>query len=394
MIDILPLYRFFTVLQRHPDCSLGIPDYETLLQVIGQDSSYWYDRQKLYRLCKLLWLKPKQNEYFFKTQFDALVMPITQKSETQKSETQLQKEQRPKQTPSLWEKITSFVKQSFQKKSQEPAPATQPKQTTEPKLPTTASSETLLYLNFEEGKATSGSETETIKYKKNFEFVADFVPLDRRSLIQQWRFLQEKQKGVRHKSQINIPKTVRTFAKQGFLVKPVSEKQLQNQVQLITLIDHRGSMLAFKNLALHIARTAQEMAGIKNHIFFFENIPNQYLRGTEQGQYYVYNNSSHSRSQNVERLLEKYPHTPLLIISDAGVARGNYNENRVTATEDFLAKCRQHTLKIAWINPMPEDRWDIPTAFLIRKHVQMFEANAQGLKKAIALWKGKKIYQS
>jgi len=390
VIEILPLYQFFTAMQKHPDFPLGIPDYQALLQVLSQDNDYLKDPEKLYRLCKLLWLKPKQNEFFFKTQFDALMMPAPKKAEEQTEEKESQNET-PKQVTSFWKKITDFFKKPFQNKSQEQP--IEPKQTKQPhRKPLPTIPETSLYLNFEEGEGISGSKTATTDYKTDFEFVADFVPLDRRSLIQQWRFLQQKQHGFRRKTQINIPKTVRVFAQQGFLVKPIFEKQLQNQVQLITLIDHRGSMLAFKHLALNIAKTAQEMAGIQNQVLFFENVPSKYLRGQEAGQYYAYANQSHSRSQNLERLLEKHPHAPLLIISDAGVAKGNYNENRVTATEYFLAKCRQHTLKIAWLNPMPEDRWDIPTAFLIREYVQMFEANAQGIKKAVALWRGKKTY--
>ena len=80
----------------------------------------------------------------------------------------------------------------------------------------------------------------------------------------------------------------------------------------------------------------------------------------------------------------------VLIFSDAGAARGGYNRERVELTGEFLQEVRRAVRYVAWINPMPESRWDGTTAGEIAELVPMFEITRRGLQGAIAILRGKR----
>jgi uncharacterized protein with von Willebrand factor type A (vWA) domain len=49
--------------------------------------------------------------------------------------------------------------------------------------------------------------------------------------------------------------------------------------------------------------------------------------------------------------------TGVLIVSDAGAARGNFNKDRVEYTVKFLKQLEQSVSYYTWLNPMPNDSW-------------------------------------
>jgi uncharacterized protein with von Willebrand factor type A (vWA) domain len=61
---------------------------------------------------------------------------------------------------------------------------------------------------------------------------------------------------------------------------------------------------------------------------------------------------------------------------------------RVRATAHFLAALKEHTLLVAWLNPMPRARWANSSAQLIAGLVPMFPMEPDGLSNAIDRLRG------
>jgi hypothetical protein len=343
------------------------------------------------KLCRLLWFKPNQNYNLFKKLFEQSFEYLKEElaKEGSKQEDKVEndnntdskqdqteaKNQNQSQSQNQNQNQTQEDKSNdFSDDSQSP---TSPSDTNDP-----------LFLNFEEG---SGKEESNVKEgeKRTFDFIRNYVPLRERELTQHWRFL--KRHTVTNQidsTQINIKRTIQELSENGFIAKPFFKTKKQNKANLLTLIDYKGSMIAFKHLA-HILAESAKKAGIQNKICFFSNVPQVYQAGEEKGQLFVYENQAQTKHLSLKKLFENQVNWAVLVISDAGTGGGSFNLNRIEATEVFLREVYAHTLKVAWLNPMPQDRWDGSSAYLIREMVDMFEANAQGLQKAIRILQGK-----
>ncbi len=83
----------------------------------------------------------------------------------------------------------------------------------------------------------------------------------------------------------------------------------------------------------------------------------------------------------------------MLIVSDGGAARGYRRLERIQATTEFLLDIGQKTNHIAWLNPMPQNRWNRTSAQLIAYRVPMYPMNNQGLSNAIDTIMGKTLSQ-
>ena len=68
--------------------------------------------------------------------------------------------------------------------------------------------------------------------------------------------------------------------------------------------------------------------------------------------------------------------------------RGYRRPGRVRATGEFLAQLRRHTSLVAWLNPMPRDRWSGTSARILAGLVPMFPMEPEGLGYAVDVLRG------
>jgi uncharacterized protein with von Willebrand factor type A (vWA) domain len=87
-------------------------------------------------------------------------------------------------------------------------------------------------------------------------------------------------------------------------------------------------------------------------------------------------------------LQEQVGGSSVLIISDAGAARGYFDSLRLSDTEKFLRKLQAQTYLYAWINPMPKQRWRATTAEDVACLVPMFPLDREGLNDAVNILRG------
>ena len=100
-------------------------------------------------------------------------------------------------------------------------------------------------------------------------------------------------------------------------------------------------------------------------------------------------NAEHTESVSL-RTFAASKRRNILIVSDAGAARGYLNEDRIQQTYTLLHRLRKH--RIAWLNPLPRERWKNTSADIISDFVHMFETgddNGDDLGNIVRLFKSK-----
>ena len=158
-----------------------------------------------------------------------------------------------------------------------------------------------------------------------------------------------------------------------------------NRTELLLLLDCGGSMVPFHGLSHRLAETALQGSRLaKLQIYYFHNCPTGCL----------FYQPSLVKGEPIDNVLNciRSQYTGVLIFSDAGAARGSYNQERIELTRDFLNQLRQQVRYITWLNPIPRHRWSGTSAGKIEHLLPMFEFNRQGLDQAISVLRGQPIH--
>ncbi|NEO23609.1 MULTISPECIES: hypothetical protein [unclassified Moorena] len=217
--------------------------------------------------------------------------------------------------------------------------------------------------------------------KDRFSSNTEFLPITRRQMKQSWRYLRHS---VREGPpvELDLEATVEQAARQGSLLNPVLVPRYVNRTELLLLIDREGSMITFHSLSQRLAETAAREGRLGNAgIYYFHNCPIQY----------IYQDPDLLKGELISSVFARLHHTraTVLIVSDAGAARGGFNPERLRLTKNFLDQARLRVRQIAWLNPMPQGRWLETTAQEIARLVPMFEVSRQGLDQAIDVLRGR-----
>lgn len=208
-----------------------------------------------------------------------------------------------------------------------------------------------------------------------------YWPVTRRFMSYGWRYLRRTVEAG-PAEQLDVDATVRQVAQQGFYLEPVLRQGDQNQAQLLLLIDQNGSMMPLHPLSRAVAETAIYNSGLppgQVSVYYFQNAP------AEEVYYDVF------LTQSVELkavLAACDADTSVVVVSDAGAARGYRRLERIRATVRFLAQLRRTTQRCAWLNPMPTERWIGSSAEMIANLVPMFQMDQDGLSNALDVVRG------
>lgn len=216
--------------------------------------------------------------------------------------------------------------------------------------------------------------------QKRFCFSTASYPLTQRQMKQSWRYLRCPVREGR-KIELDITATAQKIGRNGFLLEPVLIPRRTNRVELLLLVDREGSMVAFHSLCNRLSETALHAGRLgKLETYYFHNCPVKYL----------YRDPYHQDFEAIASVFKNCSQwTVALIVSDGGAARGVYNQNRVELTTAFLQKLKPQVRYMAWLNPMPCDRWLGTTAEEIAKIIPMFECDRQGFQGAIDALRGR-----
>ncbi len=201
-----------------------------------------------------------------------------------------------------------------------------------------------------------------------------YWPVSRRSMAYIWRYLRRPVKdGPR--DVLNIKATVECAARQGFFLDSVYDRRETNHAHLVLLIDQGGSMVPFHRFTRDLIDTADEESSIQQvDMAYFHNValPS------------VFRDPHLTEPVSLDQVLaECTANSSVLVVSDAGAARGYRSMDRIRATTEFLVKLRRRTTLIAWLNPMPKPRWASTSAQFIARLVDMFQMDPDGFSNAV-----------
>ena len=223
-----------------------------------------------------------------------------------------------------------------------------------------------------------------------FLLSGDYLPITQRQMKRGWRYLSRPVRaGV--PTELDIDATIKHISRHGVLLNPVLMPPRVNLASLLMLVDYDGSMTPFHSLTERLVATAQRGGRLGClGVYYFNNCPAP--AWNYPGDYLLYPDIAEPTSvQRVSDVLSRFasPHLSVLIISDAGAARGGFSSYRIEQTQSFLTVLRQQVRNLAWVNPLPRVRWLGSTAAVIAEQIPMFEADRLGLEAAISLLRGK-----
>lgn len=391
----LPLLDFFVALAKYDRTSLGreaqtLDEYLPALEML--DSGYGLlSKEDLYNLCKSLWFKPyhtdKAFREIFETYFNAIIQEILKKEAAKRKaleealtdkkdqdkpgeEDQKDKEQN-KEDQSKNDPAKNEDSEKDQKTEEDikDTPKEEEKPTQQQRM-----HRVLFQYQPSEGE-TSDKESldyQDIKqhvYKKNYVLRGRYFSLKSRLMQQSFQLIRDVvQEG--YKDQIDWEATIDKIANDGFFGEIVMKPSEKIRSGLTILVDYEGSMVAFNELTEMMVRALQNYVGKKTQVFYFQNCPMEYL----------YETKDRTKAYSLKKLVDGKPRT-IIIVSDAGAARGHYSPDRLQETKDFLSSMQKH--RMVWLNPMPEKRWKETTADYIRNHISMYPMTETGFVHAI-----------
>ncbi|MEH1790971.1 MAG: VWA containing CoxE family protein [Nostoc sp.] len=212
-----------------------------------------------------------------------------------------------------------------------------------------------------------------------------YYPISRRSMVYNWRYLR-RLVGDGPLNVLDVDATIEQATRQGFYLAPVYRRQERNNAHLLLLLDQNGSMNPFHRFTRDLVETAlyeSDLQPEKVDIFYFHNVP-----ATS-----VYKDLFLTEPITLQTVLAVCDNqSSILIVSDAGAARGYRELKRIRATTNFLFQLKRYTSLIAWLNPMPEERWIGSSAEIIANLVQMYQMDNNGLSNAIDIVRGQHLH--
>jgi len=359
--DALPLLELFNSLREH-GLPLGVEEYMAVLCALQAGFGVG-DRRALEQLCCAVWIKAEEEARLFHRLFEQmLAQPVTRPDEPSMPELP----QPPPETPAG------------------PLPET-PRPVPSPTAPTPRPS---LTLEMDEPaqvvQAIRRRARDDFEMKRpRFSLLTEYFPVTRRQMKQSWRHLRRP---VREgpAEELDVTATIERIARQGILLEPVLVPRRSNRAELVLLIDQDGSMVPFHALSRQLVETARRGGRLRRAgVYYFHDYPDGYM----------YRDSTRLEAQLIPDVLAAIgERAAVLVVSDAGAARGHFDSERLERTRTFIQQLTQYVRRHAWLNPMPNDRWPGTTAGEIALLVPMFEMSRRGLDAAISALRGLYVY--
>lgn len=373
----LPLWAFFKALRQH-GFALGVDDYALLIEAMNGGFGLQSEKDLL-RLCRTLWYKPDQSWEVFEDQFYRTFRLFRQ----QLKEKAAGKEPTP--PPPIVDPPPIVPPLPTEERSV--VPPSRPDPGSQEALSPPISPQAFIHLNITSSREKAGEslpgpeELSQQTERVEFLFQGAYRVITPRQLQNSWKYLPDhfEQKPT---EEVDVPASLEKLARSGELKEIVYQTEKQGISRLLTLIDYDGSMVAFHDLAEQIADSAPQARHRLPGRYYFHDVPEGSL----------FRDSSFSQADEVTQLPKYYAHqkAQILIVSDAGAARGRYEAERVYETRDALQALQPLADRIVWLNPVPKNRWTGTTAEQIaRLLVPMFEVSPLGLQQAVNVLSGK-----
>ncbi|MDJ0636255.1 MAG: hypothetical protein QNJ34_23945 [Xenococcaceae cyanobacterium MO_188.B29] len=372
----LPLLNIFKNLRQQHGLLLGVDEYMVVLRSL-QAGLGVESRQELEELCCLVWAKSEQENHLIRQIFEKMwqILPT-------QSGNQVRGIPEPRTLPesniSLPEKPT--VTKPLSDASSDEKPAPEPSQVDE--LAELESKPTIIPEPLQTVQAVRSSRQDRLQIRPHYSLLSEYFPVTKRQMKQSWRYLRRPvREGI--PIELDVEATVAKIGHEGMLLTPVLIPRLTNRTDLVLLIDQEGSMVPFHDLSRQLVETAERGGRLRQtHVFYFHDYADDYL----------YRHPALLDAQPISEVMEEIgQRAVVLIVSDAGAARGNFDQERVEETKQWIEQLQQSVRYCAWLNPMPNEYWRDTTAGEIARLLPMFEMSRQGMNGAISVLRGRYV---
>lgn len=344
----LPLLAIFNSLRQRHGLPLGVDEY--LVVVRSLQAGFGVEsRQELEQLCCILWAKSHEESRLIRRLFEQMWEPPTPKKlEADLPEiSPLEPPDKPK--PELKES------RSLTLEMDEPVQVVQ---------------------------AMRQSRKDSELKRPRYSLLTEYFPVTKRQMNQSWRYLRRPvREGAA--TELDVEATVEKMGRECFLLEPVLVPPRTNRTDLVLIIDQEGSMVPFHALSRQLMETAERGGRLgQTRVFYFHDYVDEYL----------YRHPALLNAQPIDEVLaEVGQRAVVLIVSDAGAARGNFDSERVKRTQEWIEQLQRSVRYTAWLNPMPNESWLHTTAGEIVRFVPMFEMSRQGMNAAISVLRGRYV---
>ncbi|MFP4124616.1 VWA domain-containing protein [Coleofasciculus sp.] len=351
-LEQLPLLNIFNSLRQRHGLPLGVDEYLTVLRSLQAGFGIG-TREEVEQLCCLLWAKSEEESHLIRRLFEQMWRYSSDTSDQPK----------PSSTSAESEDFSTEIPES------EPLPELEPQPNLTPE-PVQAV------------QAVRSSRRDRELRRPRYSLLTEYFPVTRRQMKQCWRYLRRPvREGI--PTELDVEATVAKMGREGILLQPVLIPPRKNRADLVLMIDQDGSMVPFHQLSRQLVETAQRGGRLRQtRVFYFHDYPDQYL----------YRHPAMLNAQPMSEVLEEIgERAVVLIISDAGAARGNFDLERIESTKVWIEQVQQLVRYCAWLNPMPNQWWQNTTAGEIARLLPMFEMSRQGMNAAIGVLRGRYI---
>lgn len=235
-------------------------------------------------------------------------------------------------------------------------------------------------------------------------------PVSPREAAQLWRRVRAM---VRQGpgTELDVNATVEKRARTAIATPPVLRPPRKNAARALVLMDRQGSMIPyhpFVDMLRDALRTRAAMAHVA--VFYFHDAPAEGadratlkalprrafptldevlhdLRPLDRGD--VYARPDLTAPESLARVLDRYAQgAHVVIVTDAGAARGRYDVVRLLDSLSFAKALAERRSRSVWLNPVSPDRWRASTAGQLARHVPMFPIEREGLMRAVNVLRG------
>ncbi|TWU04656.1 VWA domain-containing protein [Stieleria varia] len=211
--------------------------------------------------------------------------------------------------------------------------------------------------------------------------LAGEVPIFRRHAKRSWRYFRRMAR-VGPSTEADIPKTIRQIHRDGVFLQPILVPRRRNLANIVILMDQSESMTPFRMWTNELVQAARQSGLASVTVLFFSDTPTDF----------VFQDRSLTAPVDLQDIVRRLPGTGIMVVSDAGAARGGFDRIRVDDSIAFV-RSYSHRARVAWINPVPTVRWEFSTAESISAAagVKMFSLERMELYDAMNVLRGRSI---
>ena len=233
-------------------------------------------------------------------------------------------------------------------------------------------------------------------------------PVNFRAAAQAWRRLRwPVQEGPA--TELDVRATIERRSRAGMVTPPVLRPRRRNRARLLLLVDRQGSMAPFHGFVDEVCQAISHVGGLREVArFYFHDHP---LEGADralldglglfdtldavfadippltEGEFFADTDLMVPVPAN-STLAKHARDAAVLIISDAGAARGSYDLLRVLETVAFLKGLKGSAKRVAWLDALASAAWAPSSAVEIARHLPMFAMDNDGMHRAVNYLRG------